>query len=74
MKIKISILDGKILKNNFTIPTIIECNGDYGLELGISKLVEIYYGDKCRIQVEEILKVKLSDEEILKNFTMYLER
>lgn len=74
MKIKLSVLDGKTLKNNFTIPYIFEGSGDYALELVISKVIEMYYGNRTRAQVEDILKVKLTEEEINKNFELYMEK
>jgi hypothetical protein len=73
MKLKIFILDGKVLKNNYTLPTIIETKGSYALELGLTKLVEIYYGNRIKIELEQLLKVQLSPEEISRNFEIYLE-
>ena len=74
MKVKISILDGKNLKNNYTIPTIFEGKGDYALPLVITVVSEIYYGQKVRILLEDILKHQLTAEEINSNLNVYLEK
>lgn len=72
MKVKIYILDGKVLKNNFTIPTIFEVKGDYALEIAISKVLELYYGQKIRMEIESILKHRITEEEIANSFKAYL--
>ena len=71
---KLIILDGKTLKNNFTIPYVLEGKGNFALELVLSKAAEMYYGNEAKIKIEDALKVRLSDDEITRNFTIYLEK
>lgn len=74
MIVKLSVLDGKTLKNNFTIPYIFEGRGDYALELVISRAVEMYYGIEAKIKLEDTLKIRLTNEQINRNFELYMEK
>jgi len=71
---KIILLDGKRLKNNFTIPYVFEGKGEYALELVITKAIEVYYGERTKKELENLLKIRLTDEIVLKNFELYMER
>lgn len=74
MKVQIKVLDGKPQKYNFNIPHIFEGVGKYGLELAICVAIECYYGRKRRMELEDILKIRLTEEEIEKNFKLYMEK
>jgi hypothetical protein len=82
MEIQIKILDGKsirhignrTLNHNFIPPLIIKVKGDYALELALSRIIETYYGAYYRIALEELLKVRLPEEQIAKQIEMFLEQ
>lgn len=58
------ILDGKKEKGGYVKPNKIIFKGNYALETCILKLVETYFGPVLKNKIEDMLRVRITDEEI----------
>lgn len=67
MHIELMILDGKRDKNNYTKPTRFSFKGNYAIEQLLLKVAETYFGSKIKSQIEDLLKSRLTEEEIVYN-------
>jgi len=65
MYIKLFLLDGKQGKQGMqnTKPQEFYFRGNYAIEQCILKMVEIYFGNTIKIQVEDLLKLRMEDKE-----------
>jgi hypothetical protein len=66
MFIELTILDGKRDKNNYTKPTKYFFKGNYAIEELLLKVSEVYFGSKIKNQVEDLLTVRVSEEDVFK--------
>lgn len=64
MEIHMLILDGKRDKSGYTKPNKLIFKGNYALESCILKLVESYFGIVLKDKVEDMLRVRITDDEI----------
>jgi hypothetical protein len=66
MFIELTILDGKRDKNNYTKPTKYFFKGNYAIEELLLKVSEVYFGSKIKNQVEDLLTVRILEEDVFK--------
>lgn len=64
MFIKLFILEGKRDKNNYSKPTEFVFKGNYAIEQLLIKTSEIYFGKRISDQIEDLLKSRISEDEI----------
>jgi hypothetical protein len=64
MEIHMLIIDGRKVKNKYVPPTKLHFKGNFALEQCILKLVEAYFGPKLKDTVEDLLKARITDDEI----------
>ena len=64
MEIHMLIIDGRKTKNKYVSPTKLHFKGNFALEQCILKLVEAYFGLKLKDTVEDLLKARITDDEI----------
>jgi hypothetical protein len=64
MEIHMLILDGKKEKDGYTKPNKHIFKGNFALETCILKLIEVYFGPVLKNKVEDMLRARITDEEI----------
>lgn len=64
MEIHLLILDGKKQKSGYTKPNKLIFKGNFALETCILKLVETYFGPVLKDKIEDMLRARITDEEV----------
>lgn len=64
MFIEVTILDGKRTKDNYTKPTKYFFKGNYAIEQLLLKITEIYFGSKIKAEFEDMLKLRITEDDL----------
>jgi hypothetical protein len=64
MEIHMLVMDGKKEKSGYTKPIKLIFKGNYALESCILKLVETYFGPVLKNKIEDMLRARITDDDI----------